>query len=153
MIPQRILVATDGSPAAKAAEGLAADLAGLMGSSRAVNVVVASVVGMVADVMGGSGTTKSADVEEAERVSQAGADHIRGLLAGGPSDASINVEAKVLRALSPGQGIVTEAHATGTCSLIVMGNRGRGGVREALLGSVSHHVVHEAHCPVMIARE
>jgi nucleotide-binding universal stress UspA family protein len=37
--------------------------------------------------------------------------------------------------------------------LIVMGSRGRGGMRRALMGSVSDSVVRHAHCPVMIVRE
>jgi nucleotide-binding universal stress UspA family protein len=37
--------------------------------------------------------------------------------------------------------------------LIVMGSRGRGGVRRALMGSVSDSVVRHAHCPVLIMRE
>jgi nucleotide-binding universal stress UspA family protein len=36
--------------------------------------------------------------------------------------------------------------------LIVMGSRGLGGVRRALMGSVSDSVVRHAHCPVMIVR-
>ena len=35
---------------------------------------------------------------------------------------------------------------------IVMGSRGRGGIKRALLGSVSDHVVRNAHCPVIITR-
>jgi nucleotide-binding universal stress UspA family protein len=37
--------------------------------------------------------------------------------------------------------------------LIVMGSRGRGGVRRALMGSVSDSVVRHAHCPVLVVRE
>jgi nucleotide-binding universal stress UspA family protein len=37
--------------------------------------------------------------------------------------------------------------------LIVMGSRGRGGVRRSLMGSVSDSVVRHAHCPVMVVRE
>jgi nucleotide-binding universal stress UspA family protein len=37
--------------------------------------------------------------------------------------------------------------------LIIMGSRGLGGVRRALMGSVSDSVVRHAHCPVMIVRE
>jgi nucleotide-binding universal stress UspA family protein len=36
--------------------------------------------------------------------------------------------------------------------LIVMGSRGRGGMRRALMGSVSDSVVRHAHCPVLVVR-
>lgn len=36
--------------------------------------------------------------------------------------------------------------------LIVMGSRGLGGMRRALMGSVSDSVVRNAHCPVMVVR-
>jgi nucleotide-binding universal stress UspA family protein len=37
-------------------------------------------------------------------------------------------------------------------SAIVMGSRGLGGIKRALLGSVSDYVVRNAHCPVVITR-
>jgi nucleotide-binding universal stress UspA family protein len=154
MIPQRIVVATDGSAAARAAESLAADMAGLMSSTRPVEVVVVTAVhdpGHLAS--GASGVIpQSAEVGDAIAVSNRGADHVRELLAGVPSGQEVKVEAKVLEALTPGGAIIAEAHAAGTCSLIVLGNRGHGGLAEAVLGSVSQDVVHRAHCPVMIAR-
>ena len=36
--------------------------------------------------------------------------------------------------------------------LIVMGSRGLGGVRRALMGSVCDSVVRHAHCPVLVVR-
>ena len=36
--------------------------------------------------------------------------------------------------------------------LIVMGSRGQGGIRRALMGSVSDAVVRHAHCPVLVVR-
>jgi nucleotide-binding universal stress UspA family protein len=37
--------------------------------------------------------------------------------------------------------------------LIVMGSTGQGGIRRALLGSVSESVIKHAHCPVLVVRE
>jgi nucleotide-binding universal stress UspA family protein len=37
--------------------------------------------------------------------------------------------------------------------VVVMGSRGRGGIRRALMGSVSGSVVRHAHCPVLIVRK
>ena len=36
--------------------------------------------------------------------------------------------------------------------LIVMGSRGRGGIRRALMGSASDSVIRHAHCPVLVVR-
>jgi nucleotide-binding universal stress UspA family protein len=49
------------------------------------------------------------------------------------------------------QAIVRLAEEIGA-GLIVMGSRGLGGVRRALMGSVSDSVVRHAHCPVMVVR-
>ena len=37
--------------------------------------------------------------------------------------------------------------------LIVMGSRGLGRIRRALMGSVSDSVMRHAHCPVLVVRE
>jgi nucleotide-binding universal stress UspA family protein len=49
------------------------------------------------------------------------------------------------------QQIVQVAEDIGA-GLIVMGSRGLGGIRRALMGSVSDSVVRHAHCPVLIVR-
>ncbi len=42
--------------------------------------------------------------------------------------------------------------ASTTCDLVVLGGRRRGPIGGALLGSVGHGVLHDAHCPVAVVR-
>jgi nucleotide-binding universal stress UspA family protein len=56
-----------------------------------------------------------------------------------------------LRVGRPDEQIVALAEEIGA-GLIVMGNRGLGGLRRLLMGSVSDSVVRHAHCPVLIVR-
>ena len=48
--------------------------------------------------------------------------------------------------------IVDLAEELGT-GLVVLGSRGLGGIRRALMGSVSDSVVRHAHCPVLVVRK
>ena len=51
----------------------------------------------------------------------------------------------------PADGIVQVAEEA-EADLIVMGSRGLGGIKRALMGSVSDSVVRHAHCPVLVVR-
>jgi nucleotide-binding universal stress UspA family protein len=52
----------------------------------------------------------------------------------------------------PAAEIVTLAEELGA-GLVMVGSRGLGGIKRALMGSVSDSVVRHAHCPVLVVRE
>ncbi len=52
---------------------------------------------------------------------------------------------------SPGEVIACVAQEEGS-DLIIVGSRGLGAFQRTLLGSVSDHVTHHAHCPVLVVR-
>jgi nucleotide-binding universal stress UspA family protein len=52
---------------------------------------------------------------------------------------------------NPAQSILETAAETGA-DLIVMGSRGLGGIREFVLGSVSHNVVQHSKVPVLVVK-
>ena len=56
-----------------------------------------------------------------------------------------------LRAGEPDKEIVRLSEELGA-GTIVIGSRGLGAVRRALMGSVSESVVRHAHCPVFVVR-
>ena len=64
-------------------------------------------------------------------------------------DGDVTVEQVLRRCESPADALVAEADETGA-GLLVVGSRGLGGVRELLLGSVSHACCRHAHCPVLV---
>jgi nucleotide-binding universal stress UspA family protein len=140
-----VLLCTDGSDAAVAA--LAAGLAVLGPADR---LVIATVVEpgdptLVAGTGMAAGVMSPQDFEQLQRDREAGAqaalDRARSEL-GRPDAEGLIVTG------SPGHTIC-ELAETLPAAVIVMGTRGRGGIRRAVLGSVSDHVVRNAPCPVL----
>jgi nucleotide-binding universal stress UspA family protein len=142
--PAKILLATDGSEEAELAARTAINLAESTGSE--VHLVY---VERLPNFLDGPGTIGYDHLlydkheEEAREI-------LRKLLwrvqvAGG------TVAGTHLRMGGVAEEVVSLAEELGV-GLIVMGSRGHGGIRRALMGSVSDTVVRHAHCPVMIVR-
>jgi len=148
MIPKKILVATDGSPSARGAESFAAGLADMMGDCQVTVATVLNPRGAYSKA-GAVMASTDAEIAEAESVVADAAKRITDAI----TNDAVTVKPVVIEAVSSALGLIDEAHAGGTCSLIIMGSRGHGGFSSLVMGSVSTQVLHGAHCPVLIVKE
>jgi nucleotide-binding universal stress UspA family protein len=143
IFPSRILLATDGSEEAELAATTAADLA--KSTDSELHVIH---VGETPLVYHPERHGYRAEYEEHEREARqllaAQVERIKG--------AGATVAQAHLRMGRADEEIVDLAQSIGA-GLIVMGSRGRGRIRRALMGSVSESVVRHAHCPVTIVRQ
>ncbi len=141
--PSRILVATDFSTTADAAETLAFRLArSLRAKLHVVHVRVILEDPLMAE---------ERQLEIAELV--ASSDHERETaLAEGRTDVEeIDVETHLVRSISAAEAI-TELASDQSCDLVVMGTHGRRGIKHFLLGSVAENVVRSVKMPVLTVR-
>ena len=151
IFPTKILLATDGSEEAVLAAKSAADLANKTGSELHIVHVRPRITPHSPGYYIGPEVVEDAKEKEREHLDR----EALGLLntqgeqvrAAGGSVAQLH-----LRVGRPEGEIVALAEEL-RVGLIVMGSRGRGGVRRALMGSVSDSVVRHAHCPVMVVRQ
>jgi nucleotide-binding universal stress UspA family protein len=147
IFPTRIVLATDGSEEAELAATTAADLASSTRSELHVAIVLAesAYVHPYYEVRFPEAAEKLRRQarEELQKVLDEQVKRIR--------EAGGNVAEAHLRTGEPDQEIIALAEELGS-SLVVVGSRGLGGVRRALMGSVSDSVVRHAHCPVMVVR-
>jgi nucleotide-binding universal stress UspA family protein len=152
IFPTRILLATDGSEEATLAAQTAIDLANKTGSE--LHVVYADMLPYSAALYEGyqagvdAGAYLQDESEELTRRGQGRLDEqVRKIKAAGG-----NVAQAHFRIGRTDAEITALAEEIGA-GLIVIGSRGLGGLRRALLGSVSDSVVRHAHCPVMVVRK
>ena len=140
IFPTKVLLATDGSKEARLAASTAADLASSTDSE--LHVVH---VGELRPTFLAQTEVEPAELErEAQRRLD---EQVRVV-----EEAGGTVEEAHLRLGQADEEIVDLAQSLGV-GLIVMGSRGHGRIRRALIGSVSESVVRHAHCPVTIVRE
>jgi nucleotide-binding universal stress UspA family protein len=147
IFPTKILLATDGSREARQAAQAAAELSKDTGSEVHVTYVLPSprelrghhtysreVMSSVLEQA--EGDARSFLEEEAKQIGESGG----------------KVAETHLRAGEPDKEIVRLSEELGA-GAIVIGSRGLGAVKRALMGGVSESVVRHAHCPVFVVRE
>jgi nucleotide-binding universal stress UspA family protein len=146
VFPAKILVATDGSEEATLATRIAADLAARTGSELHVTHVgrVLTHGGPVGINVGAlpAGSQELLD-REAKELLEAHLERMR--------DAGESVVEAHLMSGRADEEIIFLAEQVGA-DLVVVGSRGLGGLRRALMVSVSDSVVRHAHCPVLLVR-
>ena len=145
-----VLLCTDGSEVAGRA--LEAGCAVLGPIDRAIVVTVIEDLDpmLVTDAGGHAGPTLSPE-ELASMQDKARADGDACVRASADRLALGNVETRVLEG-RPGAALCSFAEEV-AADTIVLGTRGRGRIKRALLGSVADYVVRNAPCPVLVTRE
>ncbi len=146
VFPAKILVATDGSEEADLAAKTAADLATRTGSELHISHVGKLLThGGYAGVEVGSLPAGSQELldREAKELMEAQLERMR--------EAGASVTEAHLMSGRADEEIIFLAEQIGA-DLVVVGSRGLGGIRRALLGGVSDSVVRHAHCPVLVVR-
>jgi nucleotide-binding universal stress UspA family protein len=143
IFPTRILVATDGSREAQLALTTAADLA--KSTDSELHVLHVGELPLVYHPERHAYRTQYEEHErEAQHILEAEVERIDG--------SGATVAQAHLRMGRADEEIVELAQSI-DAGLIVVGSRGQGRLRRALVGSVSESVVRHAHCPVTIVRE
>ena len=140
IFPTKILLATDGSKEAQVGARTAADLAKSHDSELHM-VYVEPVLPMI------SGFADHGEERVGPESRQLLDEQVKLI-----QETGTNVAEAHLRLGRPDEQILRVGEEI-DAGLIVMGSRGRGGIRRALMGSVSDSVVRHAHCPVLVVRE
>jgi nucleotide-binding universal stress UspA family protein len=142
----RIVVAVDGSPAAR----VAADWAARDAALRRVPLTVVHVQHL-ADVSAWIDLPVAEDYKEAcERQAATVMDDALRVVADALSDSP---EISVEHCVVSGPIVPTLVDMSKDAEMLVVGCRGLGGVRRLLLGSVSSGLVHHARCPVAVIHD
>ena len=146
IFPTKILLATDGSEEAR----LAAQAAGELSKQTGSEVHIAYVLPSPSELRGHhlySQEVMQSVLEQAEGEARSFLEEqAKQLEASGGKVAETH-----LRAGEPDKEIVKLSEELGV-GTIVIGSRGLGAVRRALMGGVSESVVRHAHCPVFVVR-
>jgi nucleotide-binding universal stress UspA family protein len=140
----RIVVGVEGSPGSHAALRWAIEEARLRGGTvEVVTAYLPTYVPAAPDF--GYVPLDPVDLVDEVRKMQ---DDVIAEVSAGVDTAGVPIEQRLLK----GRSADTLIAAAEGADMLVVGNRGRGGFRGLLLGSVSQQVTHHATCPVVIVR-
>jgi nucleotide-binding universal stress UspA family protein len=137
----RLICCVDDSEGARGALSVAQRLAANLGLQLVLlHVQPPTALPGVSAAPAGRERLREAELEDAER-----------LLAGIAREAGLGEDVELRAELGdPAQRIVAACEEDPSVELVVIGSRGRGGIRKALLGSVSHAVAASAPCPCVV---
>lgn len=136
-----VLVAIDGSADSDRALGHAIDLA----ASEHANLTIFSALQLPpAYAYATPGATALTDLDEQVRTETE--QIVRDAAERAPKDISV----RTVITEEPAKPALLKQIVEGEHDLVVMGSRGRGAVRSALLGSVSHYILNHSDVPVLI---
>jgi nucleotide-binding universal stress UspA family protein len=145
MITMKILVATDGSDPAKYAVEYAAQTA----VEKKADLIIVSVIPQIPIMVGDGFTPNYRKVEEefkekVQKILEETADKIRKKF-----DIDVSI---IIKKGSPTRKIIETADEE-QVELIVVGNRGTGGILSWMLGNVSRSVVDACTMPVLVVKD
>jgi nucleotide-binding universal stress UspA family protein len=146
IFPAKILLAIDGSEEAALAAQAATELSKETGSEAHVTYVLPAPEELVGHHWYSAEVRESVLEQaqsEAQQFLEGRAEELR-------AEGAKIVDTH-LRTGEPDKEIIRLSEEIGA-TMIVMGSRGLGAVRRALMGSVSDSVVRHAHCPVIVMR-
>lgn len=144
-----VLIAFDGSDAARAAVAAAAELfAGREATVETVWVPYAPVAS--AGTAGMPAVVASRAVEELDKSIATGAEDTAAEGARLAAQSGLEAGSTALEAEGPAWATIRDSAARQDSAAIVVGSRGRGALAEAVLGSTSAALVHHAHAPILV---
>ena len=145
-----VLIATDGSDDAVAAAAHALTLLAPADTVTVLCTVEAPAVATAGQESGFAGGIADPEAIDAawDAVDQAARSALERTVA------VLNTSAEVEQLVDNGSAgpVICRVAADQGADVVVVGSRGRGAIKRALLGSVSSHVANNAPCPVMIVR-
>ena len=147
----RVLIGVDGSELAREAARQALDVLGTAHEITLVEVVrpITPIAAVPTGAIAGEAVIGD-QVEATEESNRARAAEAETHLAATARELGVEATTRVVMG-DPGTELCRLA-ADADVDLLVVGSHGSGFLKRVLLGSVSHHVLHHAPCPVLVVR-